>query len=294
MNRMLRDHGLRTTVRGGQRGQVVVILLMVMVISLGVALSVAGRSTNEISNSTKIENSSRAFSAAEAGIERALQNTTIGSGPNSSRTVSLDNSAEATVDTFTIPAANTALAYPPFGKESFAQFWLANPETLGSPYAGSRFEVYFGTPQDYTGKENDKPGIEVSVVSSGISGYTIKKFFYDSASPTRSTGFQSCGVLNPAAISVNEGTSLSSFYCKVTVSGYDPNPVMARVRLLYSNISHPVALNPISSSLPAQASIHRSKGTSGNSQRTVEVFQEKKVMPFFFDYALFSAGELSK
>ena len=56
-----------------EKGQIILILLLVMTVALGVGLTIVQRSLTDISTSTKVEQSSRAFSAAEAGIEKALQ-----------------------------------------------------------------------------------------------------------------------------------------------------------------------------------------------------------------------------
>ncbi|MDO8498447.1 MAG: hypothetical protein Q7S44_01550 [bacterium] len=300
-----------------QRGQVVIILLLVMVVSLAVGLSVVGRSITEISTSSKTEDSSRAFSAAEAGLEKAFQ-TPIG---NPVPTVAFNNQSQANVSTSQLPLANTALEYPPFGKEGFAQFWFANytaPLDAGFPpcsvpcYNQNSFEVYFGKPDDpdgsyYRSIPDEKPAIEVHVIRRNGTFYEDKKYFYDSYSGTgnsaRNPSWRGCNPLNPPAITTNDSTSAqSSFYCKVTVP---PDPdgftvdathylVMARVRVLYTNLAHPVAVKPVSGSLPPQAGIYRSTGTAGKSQRRLQVFQQSSVLPHYFDYVLFSAGSLSK
>jgi len=60
------------------RGQIVLILVLVLVVGLTVGLSLLSRSVTDIRMSSQIEQSGRAFSAAEAGIENALQGATVG------------------------------------------------------------------------------------------------------------------------------------------------------------------------------------------------------------------------
>lgn len=57
-------------------GQTALIVLLVMVVVLTIGLSLVSHSITEVSISKDDEESMRAFSAAEAGIERALQNIT--------------------------------------------------------------------------------------------------------------------------------------------------------------------------------------------------------------------------
>lgn len=55
-----------------ERGQVLLIVVLIMVVSLTVGLSVSLRSITNVRSSTEEEQSQRALSAAEAGIEQAL------------------------------------------------------------------------------------------------------------------------------------------------------------------------------------------------------------------------------
>ena len=68
-------------------GQTLLVVVLMMVVALTVSLSVVLRSVSNVRTSTDEENSSRAFSAAEAGLELALK--TGGSIGNQT----LDNSA---------------------------------------------------------------------------------------------------------------------------------------------------------------------------------------------------------
>src|SRR3990167_10776274 len=137
------------------KGQVILILLLVMTVGLAIGLSVIQRSLSDITTASKIEQSSRAFSAAEAGIERALSGNCSGNN-----CISFENSSQAVVqDSGLVPAIVTngnqqiALEYPPISKETFAQFWLIDPNVSGNPttssYTASSVDFYWGAiPQD--------------------------------------------------------------------------------------------------------------------------------------------------
>jgi len=56
-----------------QVGQVLLIVVLALAVGTTVALSLIGRTTIDVSINTQLEESSRAFSAAEAGIEEALR-----------------------------------------------------------------------------------------------------------------------------------------------------------------------------------------------------------------------------
>ncbi len=59
--------------RSKNSGQILVVILLIMVVGLTVGLALMGRTTTDIALTTKISDSSRAFNAAEAGIEKVLQ-----------------------------------------------------------------------------------------------------------------------------------------------------------------------------------------------------------------------------
>lgn len=312
-----------------QQGQVIIILLLVMVIILAVALSVASRSVTEIATSTNTENSSRAFSAAEAGIEKLIsQNVELGNVgilnpmtfPNQA---SVNGNWDANLPKRNENGFSGALEYPPFGKESFAQFWLMDPDlNCSNPgsrcYTQNNFDIYFGTKKEYDLDRDNQPAMEVHVIYKQGNEYKNSRYFYDSYSGS-GTGnrdnnkFRQCNRDDPAPLSRScwcDGYSIQTndypaaareFYCRAAVPpsgegfGAGSQLIMARVRLLYTNLAHPVALKPTgSASLPLQTNIYKATGSSGNVQRKLEVFREKDVMPQFLDYVIFSNQELQK
>lgn len=302
-----------------QKGQVVVLLLLVVVIALAVGLSTINRSTLEVSTSKKSEDSSRAFSAAEAGMERIIEankNNLGGATQISVIPPSFDNQSSATIITAGLPVSGKGLAYPPFGKESFAQFWLVDSGdiTKAKAYSANTYDIYFGDPSPngdlnyYATYPDEKPAIEVNTIywDGSSSKYLSQSNYYDSFGGTmlnaRSAGFNGCSIpVNSPSIQVNtDVVPTTPFYCKAIVNigslvSGSSFPVMVRVRILYSSLSHPVAIYPATgASISPQANIYISKGTSGSVQRTLKVFTQKAVMPQFFNYALFSAAELTK
>ncbi|MDO8573981.1 MAG: pilus assembly PilX N-terminal domain-containing protein [Candidatus Daviesbacteria bacterium] len=270
-----------------EKGQVVLILVLVMTVALAIGISVIQRSLSDVSTSSKVEQSSRAFSAAEAGIEKSIQ-----SGANVSST---DLGNNATIDgaqVISIPAAGNALEYPLLAKEEMAQVWLADPVTLTATYNQPAFKVYFGTPGTA-----DEPAIEVTVVSKNGADYISTKKFFDSDSTRIGTnGFSNATCNNNHTVRTDANTSDSTFACVATVNGYSGIPILVRLRLLYSSTSQPVAVAPTNPNfpLPLQAKIYTATGISGQTQRRIQVRRFDKVVPHFFDYAVFSVGDINK
>lgn len=279
-----------------ERGQTVLILILVMTVALAIGISVIQRSLSDVSTSSKVEQSSRAYSAAEAGIEKAIL-----TNQNINSPVELGNNASITrVTTDLLPAANQALEYPPLAKEELAQVWLANPDTLAQYYNQASIDVYWGLPNI----TSDKPALEVTIIYLAAGEYKVQKFFFDSEA-SRTSGPNSNGFTNAAAGCTNPTIDTSfennrSFYCKTTLIGLTPVLMLLRARILYSNVSQPFAVQPVGGcgtndcSLPPQARLFTATGVSGETQRKVQVFRLDKVVPHYFDYAIFSADEINK
>jgi hypothetical protein len=286
-----------------QSGQVLLILLLVMAVGLGIGISVIQRSITDVSTASRIEESTRAFSAAEAGVEKALRGTCT-----KEPCVSFDNSATATIQGGGLLPAQPgqALEYPPISKESIAQFWLADPNNPGtttpSPagnnyYTQTSLELFWGN------SATDKAAIEVTPIFwdgskyTSISGTNYKKFYDSDSARAGQNGFTSVSCNGGNTTGLADGTT---FYCKQTISGLPANLKLLRVRLLYNSTDQPVAIKPTNTtgcdgcSIPPQAKVITSTGLAGKTSRTVQLFTEDKVVPFFLDYAIFSAGEITK
>lgn len=281
-----------------QNGQIIIVLLLTMLVALTIGLGVTQRSVNDISTSTQNEQSTRAFSAAEAGIEAALSNGAAISG------LDLGNSStivDAKLSGY-LPAAGQALEYFPIFRETPVQFWLADPNNLTPYYTGTQVDLYFGT-ADLT---TDLPAMSVNFITRDQGGvyHSYRDFIDTDGSRTvNSNGFTSCGNFTGAintsnSSDANPANQTRRFKCKVTIPSTpipsNETPILIRGRILYSSASHPVAVSPRVGSLPPQARIVTSIGLSGQSQKTIQVFNEDKVAPFFFDFAVFSAGNITK
>ena len=307
-----------------ERGQVILLLILIMTVALAIGLSIVQKSLVDISTSSKVEQSSRAFSAAEAGVEKALQNSNTNN--NSSPDVLLDNNSiiKPVKDT-RFPQLNSvnqqdALEYPPIAKEDIAQVWLSDPAAdlplcrwpvsmSPSPaippvcYRKPGLDVYWGDPA-----ASDKAALEVTLIYYGIDAagdlpkYRSHKWYLDSV-PNRGNGFEDANCFGNNQLKANyfckKTLDLTSFIPSLTKSNNEL--MLIRARLLYNNTSQPFAVQPPSNytcgsdcSIPSQAREIISTGTSGDTQRKVKLFQEFNVVPSYFDYAIFSAGGITK
>lgn len=291
-----------------QKGQALLLVLLALAVTLTVVLSAVSRSTTDISISTQEEDSLRAFSAAEAGIEESL------SSGSSVGITSLSNDAEFETTVVEAQSGNS-FNYPAdrLSGES-GTFWFVSHDVDGDLtcsslpcLAANTLEFCWGDPS--TPVDNTSPAVEVSI-------------FYDTSGQVVSSGnFSSVEVAREAFDGVAARASLNNFSsassgCTVGSENYQFSSgsislpalgipcsgttgclLMARARLIYNeNTPHPVAINAnaVGGSLPAQGIQIDSTGTAGDSTRRVNVFQSYAEFPEVFEAGVFGVQNLVK
>lgn len=277
-------------------GQIVIVLLLTMLVALAVGLTITQRSITDISTSTQTEQSTRALSAAEAGLEKALSQGT------SFTKLDLGNQSNVDVKVSdSLPGVKQALENPSVGKEEIAQFWLASPVNFTQYYNQNQIDIYFGE----SPAAAVKPAVEITYVykNTSTNEYALLKKFVDSDPASRSNnGFDPCTPPQPPDSIPTTSSANSTFLCKYTLIGLTTSgtPMLIRVRPLYAT-NQKIAVKPYDAgpgcttgcSLPPQAALYTSIGTAGQSQKTLRLLKTKAI-PFFFDYAVFSTGDITK
>lgn len=290
-----------------QSGQVILGLILVMVVALGIGLSIVQRSLIDVSTSTKVEQSSRAFSAAEAGIEQAISGDTSGVDfSNNSRTIEVTDSdlipcvPGASGCDKAVTQKQDALEYPPLAREEVAHVWLADFNSTSNPpppfYTQPELDIYWGNSEE-------KTAIELTIVYYEANAYKSKKWFIDASDNENNFDKVSCTggyVLRDDTYTCKVRLGDVVGYPSITGNGPLPaNLMLIRARLLYNSISQPLAVQSTricatGCAIPPQARIFTSTGVSGETQRKVRVFQVSKVVPPYFDFAIFSTGGIIK
>lgn len=292
-----------------ESGQVILILILVMTVALAIGLSIVQRSLVDVSTASKVEQSSRAFSAAEAGIEKALnvnpsENASCADAncPNFADNSSSVKMIEDSSLKPTTPSSGrqAALEFPSLAKEDVAQVWLANfssstnpPPEFYNPQPPDRsLDVYWGNPLT---SSTDQAALELTLVYYDGNKYASKKWYLDQK--IRDNNFE---VIGCSGNNIPDGGG-ATYQCKKTLVSLPPSPnilMLARARLLYNTTSQPLAVQAVGTCatcyLPPQARSITSTGVAGETQRKVTVFQLNKVVPPYFDYAIFSAGDILK
>jgi len=154
------------------RGQVLILFLLILVLAMSIVVSISSRTVTEIEVTTTSDDSNKAYFAAEAGVEEALEHykTDIPAMGDPPIHLSFDNSTSATT-TVSTGGVRDNFVYPNLvDRDDVAQVMMLNdPNNLDSGWcpppaaAGDCVvTIYWGT--DPAGANGNKQAIEVSVV----------------------------------------------------------------------------------------------------------------------------------
>lgn len=268
-----------------QSGQIVLIVLLVLTIATTIALSLIARSTTDVAISSQLEDSSRAFGAAEAGIEEALKS---GAGTGGAKVLTPGVSYSATVSSI-----GGAAGVFQFSKKSFRgtteTLWLVAhnaDETLAETptYTNPTISICWTS-------ETTKPAIAASILYKRAGMYYVAKDAFDPDATRAATN-----TFNGVTAS-SGGCGVVSMYRRlITFADYGINPVtdtilMLRIRPVYSDtqlaIDAPIAL-------PLQGSKIESSGTTGTGiTRKILVYRQYHAASGIFDRSLYSQSSLS-
>lgn len=282
-------------------GQALVIVLLSLAVVLTLVLYILSRSITDIAISSREEEAVRAFSAAEAGIERAL---IIGSGGSGSFgdagfTSAVSSFAEG-LGVFNFPIS--------LASGDSTTLWFVGHNDNGDLdcttepcFNGNSLTVCWGTP----GTPSDvstAPAVEVSL-------------FYEAAS--RLDGDFSDVRIARSALDPHTSRLVTNSFSQATTSecdldgtkyqfqktiniGADFTPAVntngllfARLRMFYNTgQNHPVGFSVAGDTLPSQGILIDSIGSSGEANRRLAVFQGYPEVPLVFDSVVFSSGGL--
>lgn len=295
-----------------QRGQILVIILLVLVVSLAIVLSLVSRSVTDVRTSVTTEQSNRAYFAAEAGVEEALKQLK-GDPYYTSSDTSFDLPNQSKVTTVvTQLGGTTPFAFPnPVGADNPAQVnFLKDYKCLsqvpvltscrngGSYRADAQYiDIYWGDPS-YSGFT----ALEATFIYENGGTYSLAKKAYDPDSSRSSlNNFENTEDAVPGnttcstAITTQLGSKTYKNCKRIDLAGLgipgNSALYIGRLRLMYNAQAEPVAVVPVSASLPAQGSEIVSTGkVEGGATRKLKVFRSFPSLPGIFDYVLFNGS----
>lgn len=267
-----------------QRGQILLIVVLVMTIALTIGLSVATRTITNLRTSTEDETSQRAFSAAEAGMEKALQ---LSSGNTGSLT---NNSSYATNIT---PVSGQDILLnngSPVLKDSPADVWLSTYPGYTAPWSGN-ITVYWGGTTDACNRNetaNTMAALEIILLSGTKANPVVTHYPVDPCNARR-TGAAGNGF---PAVAAGGGTVQGKAF-RFKTSLVVASGLLMRIVPLYSSSFIGVrscnALGAGCSLLPSQGTLVSAVGTSSNTQTKIVAMKNYPTIPFqVFPYVIFS------
>ena len=270
-----------------ERGQMLLVVVLTMIIALTIGLSVASRSITNLRISRQSEESSRAFQAAEAGVEEILQTS-----PNCTEgaTCSLQTLQNNT-------SYQTKVAYPSGtsfmlnGGELVDQavgidVWLSDYPNFSNPRSGT-LTVYWAT-NNQTGCTSGgpdgplgiRPAMEVLILSGSRLTPIVPKYLIETNNCT--ARIQNAGTAGPGGTPPGLGISFqNSFTTAPFING-----LIARVIPIFNSSKIAMVSNI---SLPRQGTIIESTGKSRDTVRKVQYFASYPQIPYeIFPYSLIS------
>jgi Tfp pilus assembly protein PilX len=266
-----------------QRGQVLLIAILVIIIASTIGLSVASRTATNLRTTTEEAESRKALAAAEAGIERTIQSLV----PVALKGNNLDNnSSYATqvnsVDssTFLLNGGNT------IPKDEGADVWFVehNPDSNNTPvYSQAKsanfLNLYWGSTSEVCGSPAAPAAIEAIVVTRNNSSGVIKsyRYAYDGCSGRKSEN---------NFTQADSGSFTMSGFSSVTFGNRTPQVDLAknvddiifvRVIPIYKDAVIGVSACNYAghscTSLPNQGYVIESTGISGQTNHKIRTFK---------------------
>jgi hypothetical protein len=279
-----------------RKGQVLVVVLLVLAVVVTVALSIASRSAVDLGVTTTQDESARALEAAEVGLERYLGEVPF---PTIVENVGGGGSvAEMNADYF-VPDAVQLGGSRYFQINEIGDGEVRTVELPGGPMAFSNMRLCWGRIDAAT-----DPRIEVTVYYQYGSDVYAKGKAYDPRTPARD-GFVGA---SSAANACGTGTSypynvyLSSFNNdtgpRLAIPLSDVTTLFVRIRMISGgNGPQPLAVQlggGNGANFPFQGGVVESVGRSGESVQKVKATVYQYDLPSVFDNALFSGGGIVK
>ncbi len=271
-------------------GQALLIILLIMAVALTIGLSVVSRSITDIRISQEQEESARAFSAAEAGLESLLATGgapgTIGDFTIETETQELGNS-----NIFVFPGEGVAAG-------NIQTVWFVGHDDAGNPdpnvaqCAPNEIYIYWGN-ENTLRDQPDTPALEVTFFyKSGDSFETTKRTSDPYELRADSNGFFKTN-LTVGPFDIGGKT----FQFRRLIGSFPANIYVLRLKLIYSEgTNHALGIEVAGGvrTLPLQGNCFSSTASSGTTgiASKVEQCQLYPVLPGMFDYVLYSESSL--
>lgn len=285
-------------------GQILLIVLLGVTGALFMVLSIASRSINDLSQTNQGQQSSEAFSAAEAGIEQALLGSTqVGTLAGGSSYAIAKNPYNKGLTYYNYPQ--------PLLSGEVAYLWLVSHDANGnltcsdgSCFSGQFLNVCWGSAD-----ASPIPALEVEVyydttgastTSNTFAGMSLVRAVFDSdTTRIASNNFSNSVSVNDPSC-VLEGVphaykaTLDLEALGINNSCYPINGclVLAVAKVLYATSKQEVGFYSGGNTFPSQGYVLQSTGSAGNSVRKVELVQTFENPDAIFTNGIFTNSSI--
>lgn len=299
-----------------QQGQALLIVLLGMAVALTMILSVVSRSITDIQLTSRDEESQRAFSAAEAGVERALF---TGESSSDEITAGVGYSAQVSnVSEGTGLYTSSSL----FKSGQSETIWFVSHDDEGEmtctdkpcttennpapPYLG--MNVCWGV-KGTSATAVQTPAAEVmvyydssppSALGGNYANVRVAKWVFDPNTTRTNNNNFTTAAQSPCAFNSEYqfGTGIINFrnptYYSISDSCLQTSGCLlfAKIKMVYNNTTaHPISVQLSNGELPGQSILIESRGSVGNeAQSVIEATKSFREIPTIFESAIFSMG----
>jgi Tfp pilus assembly protein PilX len=263
-------------------GQVLLITLLILTVATTIALSLIGRATIDLSMSNQLEESTRAFNAAEAGIEQALK---TGSGGTTVLTPGV--TYDVTVSSIGGATGVFQVAHKTL-QNATETLWLAQHDETGALvetpfYTSPTLEICWSQPP--VSSPAAALGVSVVYKESTDGSYQVARAALDPDAATRNNNFDSTNI-------TTTGCGLGYYGKQINFTSLGITPALdailaLRIRPYYADAT--IAIDGGASQIPKQGNQIESVGQTGTGvSRKVVVYQQYRTPLSIFDSVIYS------
>lgn len=274
--------------RQSTKGQILLITLLVLTVATTISLSLIGRATIDLSMSNQLEESTRAFDAAEAGIEQALK---TGTGTSIPVTLSSGVTYNVTVNSIGGATGVFQMAHKTLQNTTETLWLVEHDQTTGeldeTPfYTASTIELCWS--KETSPSPAAALGVTIFYKESTDNSYQVKRVALDPALVSRNNNFDSTNI-------TSTGCGIGYYGKQIDFSALGLTPtsdaiLALRIRPYYADTT--LAVNGGVWAIPKQGNQIESIGETGTGvSRKVVVYQQYRAPQSVFDSVIHSDAD---
>lgn len=287
-----------------QKGQMLLMVILVMVVAMTVGLSIASRSVTNIKISKQNDESQKAFQAAEAGInvgakQNIIQNPSLKTlkGTFSDNNAHFDTQIEEAKDNTLILNGGREI-----DQDVGYDLWLADSSPPYQNWYVGDLDIFYSDNNQTncsTGSlNNSRPAIETLILLQESGNYYLNKYVYDNCGRFMGSSGIPTGIPDGTAshdiLDTVTGTTITFKYrIRIFNSAFNPSPtrhpILMRIVPFYNSTKIAVKTVAGATNLPTQGKVITSSGTAGDTERKLTYFESLPQIPSeLFQYAILS------